>query len=137
MSKLFFSKRWAFSVAVFTILILSGISAPNNQPLISIAMIIVGSILLLGYILFFPNSFSIDEKGIVIYYGLGMKTIAKWNELHIIEERHDKAFPWLKEYHIGYFKTRIPLWEIAYIPKSKKASILIEKYYKKSIEKFS
>lgn len=137
MSKSFFSKRWAFFVAVFTLLIFSGIWTLNDDLKISIVIIIVGIVLLLGYIIFIPNSFFVDENGIIISYGFGMKTMAKWNELHIIEEHHDKAFPWLKEYHIGYFKTRIPLWETAHIPKNKKASVLIEKHYKKYIEKFS
>jgi hypothetical protein len=35
----------------------------------------------------------------------------------------------MREYHIGYFKEALPLWEKACIPKNKKTTVLIEKYY--------
>jgi len=42
----------------------------------------------------------------------------------------------MREYHIGYFKNTLPLWEKACIPKNKKTATLIEKYYKKDIDKY-
>lgn len=123
-------------VIVFAVLIVLGIWTLDDDSGISIAIVIVGCLLLLGYVLLFPNSYRLGEKYITVYYGFGIKTMAKWNELNVIEDHYCKAFPWLREYHVGYFKTRFPLWEKACIPKNRTTTALIEKYYKKSIDKF-
>ena len=135
-SNLFFNKRWAFWLAIFSVLIFMGIYTLSEELTISIIIIAFGCICLLGYIFLFPNSYRIDEKGITVHYGLGIKTTANWNELHTIEDHYCRAFLWMREYHIGYFKKALPLWEKACIPKNKKTTILIEKYYKKTIEKY-
>lgn len=54
----------------------------------------------------------------------------------LIEDRVSGAFPWIREYHIGYFDAKLPVWEKAYIPKNKKTTKYIERYYKKTISKF-
>ena len=135
-SKLFFNKRWTFWIGIFTILILLGIWTLDVELVISIVVIAIGSLFLLGYIFLFPNSYRFDENGITVYYGFGIKTIAQWNELHTVEVHRCRAFLWMREFHIGYFKNTLPLWEMAYIPKNKKTTILIEKYYKKTIDKY-
>ena len=135
-SKLFFNKRWAFWIGIFSVLILLGIYTLSEELTISIIIIVIGCICLLGYVFLFPNSYRIDEKGIAVYYGFGIKTSAKWNELHTIEDHYCRAFLWMREYRIGYFKKALPLLEKACIPKNKKTTILIEKYYKKTIEKY-
>ncbi len=134
--KLFFNMHWAFYIVVFFILLLLGIWTFDEDPVISVGVIAVAVLLLLGYILLFPNSYRLDEKGITVNYGFGIKTSANWNELHTIEDHYCRAFFWRREYRIGYFKKAFPLWEMACIPKNKKTTALIEKYYKKSVDKY-
>jgi hypothetical protein len=86
-SNLFFNKRWAFWIAIFSLLILFGIWTLDDELIISIVVIVIGSLFLLGYIFLFPNSYKIDEKGITVYYGFGIKTTAQWNELRTIEDQ--------------------------------------------------
>ncbi len=130
------NKRWAFFVLIFLILIALGLWSLSEELGISIAVIVIGITLLLGYVFVIPNSYVIDAQGIVIYYGFGLKTKAYWNELKRVEDHHSQygVFPWFREYQIGYFKTKFALWENAHIPKNKKTKALIEKYYKKHIE---
>ena len=134
-SKVFFNKRWAFWIGIFAALVLFGVWTLDEELIISIAIISIGCLFLLGYIFLFPNSYRLDEKGITVYYGFGIKTIAQWNELRTIEDHYCRAFLWMREYHIGYFKDTLPLLEKACIPKNKKTTALIEKYYKKTIVK--
>jgi hypothetical protein len=135
-NNLFLNKRWAFWIVIFSVLILFSIWTLDGELIISIIGIVIGSLFLLGYIFLFPNSYKIDEKGITVYYGFGIKTTAQWNELRTIEDHYCRAFLWMREYHIGYFKNTLPLWEEACIPKNKKTATLIEKYYKKDIDKY-
>ena len=135
-SKLFFNKRWGVWSGIFSFLILLGIYTLSEKPTISTIIMVIGCICLLGYIFLFPNSYRLDEKGITVYYGFGIKTTAKWNELHTIEDHYCRVFLWMREYHIGYFKNTLPLWEKACIPKNKKTTALIEKYFKKTIDKY-
>lgn len=135
-SKLFFNKRWAFWMGIFSILVMFGIWSLEDELMISIVVIAIGCLFLLGYIFLFPNSYRIDETGITVYYGFGIKTTAQWDELRTIEDRYCKAFLWMREYHIGYFKNTIPLLEKAFIPQNKETTDLIEKYYKKTIDKY-
>ena len=87
-SKLFFNKRCAFWIGIFSVLILLGIYTLTEELTISIIIIVIGCICLLGYVFLFPNSYRIDEKGIAVYYGFGIKSTAKWNELHTIEDHY-------------------------------------------------
>lgn len=136
MSKLIINKRWIFFVLIFAMLIAFGIWTLSEELGVSIAIIVVGSILLLGYIFIFPNCYRFNAQEIVVYYGFSIKTKANWNELKCVEDHHSRygIFPWFREYQVGYFKTKLPLWEKACIPKNKKTRVLIEKYYKKHIE---
>ena len=136
MSKLFFNKRWALFILLFITLILLGVCTFDNEPGISLAIIAIGGILFLSYIFLFPNSYKLDEKGITIYYGFGIKTFSNWSDLRTVEEHYSKGLPWLREYHIGYFKTKFPLYEKASIPKDKKTAVLIERYYNKTVNKY-
>ena len=62
-SKLFFNKRWAFWIVIFSFLLLFGIWTFDEETIASIGVIAVASLLLLGYVLLFPNSYRLDEKG--------------------------------------------------------------------------
>ena len=122
-SNLFLNKRWAFWIAIFSVLILFGIWTLDDELIISIVVIVIGSLSLLGYIFLFPNSYKIDEKGITVYYGFGIKTTAQWNELRTIEDHYCQAFLWMREYHIGYFKNTIPLWKRRVFQRTKKQQL--------------
>ena len=118
------------------LLIFLGILSISNEPIISTIILFIGCSCLLGYAFLFPSSYILDENGITVFYGFVIKTTAKWNELHTVEDHYCKGLFWMREYHIGYFKNTIPLWEIACIPKNKKTAGLVEKHYKNRIEKY-
>lgn len=138
MKNLIFNMRWLFFVVIFAMLIFLGVQTLDEDFTISLSVIIIGSVLLIGYVFIIPNSYRIDETSITIYYGLGLKTKAKWSELKTVEDHHSRKslLPWLREYQIGYFKTKFLLWKTAIIPKNRKTTKLIEKYYEKNIEKY-
>ena len=137
MSKLIINKRWFFYILVFAILIAMGIYTLEEDLWLSISIITIGVLLVLGYAIFIPNSYRIDKAQITVYYCFGIKTTALWDQLKLVEDHHSNksAFPWHREYHIGYFKVKCPIWQIAYLPKNKKTEILISKYSKVKINK--
>ena len=140
MKDLVFNKRWLFFSFVFITLIALGIWTLNEETGISIAIIVMGGLLLLGYVFVFPIYCVINSQGITVYYAFGIvKKKAAWSELKYIEDHHSTngAFPWCREYQIAYFKTKFPLWKIACIPKNRKTTHLIETYYRKTIKKYS
>lgn len=138
MKNFVFNMRWLLFVLAFATLIALGIWTIDEETGTSVAAIVMGGILLFGYVFVFPMCYVIDSQGIAVYYAFGIiKNKATWNELKYVEDHHSTkgAFPWWREYKIAYFKTRFLLWEIAYIPKNRKTTHLIEKYYGKSIKK--
>ena len=134
-SKFFLNKRWITFIVAFSILLLLGIWTVDEDFPLSIGIIAISCFLILGYIFIFPNSYRIDDKGIIVYYGFGIKTYAKWDEIRTIEERYwgIHFFITMYEYHIGYFPNTFLFWKMACIPKNKKTTFWIEKYYKKPI----
>ena len=135
MSKVFFNKRVGFFEAAYIVLIGFGIWSLKEDFGISVAVIAVGVLLLLGYILVFPNFYRLDENGITVYYGFGIKVTARWEELAAIEDHRSRRFPWLREYQMRYFKAKCPFHTEVSIPKNRKTAVLIQKYYKKAIVK--
>lgn len=133
-SNLFLNKRWIFWILIFSILIVFGICTLNDELMVSIVVIAMGAFFLVGHIFLFPNKYRIDEKGITVYYGFGIKTTAQWNELRTIEDHYCRAFLWMREYHIGYFKAEMPVWEKAHIPKNKKTTTLIKNITKRILK---
>ena len=138
MPKLIINKRWILFVIIFSILIVIGVWDMKDDFGLSLAVTITGVVGVLGYVILIPNSCRFDEKGITVYYGFGLKTVATWSELKSIEDHHSTngLCPWLREYHIRYFKTKFAPWQEACIPKNRKTTAWIEKYYKKTIHKF-
>ena len=139
MKNFIFNKRWLFYICIFVILIALGIWTLDDGLLTSICAIIIGGLLTLGYIFVFPCSCVINSYGITVHYAFGIiKKKATWSELKYIEDHHSTrdVMPWFREYHIRYFKSKFPLWHEACIPKNKKTTRLIEKYYRKTIEKY-
>lgn len=132
------NKRWLFYVIVFTFLILFAAITLEEHFGISLAMMIVGAVSLLGYVLVFPNAYRIDESGITVYYAFGVfRAALAWRDLKRIEDQHSRfgVLPWFREYHVGYFPTRFRLWEDACIPKNKKTARLLAQYCSERIEK--
>ena len=133
------NKRWCFFVFLFSILILFGIYGwTKAEYWISLPVIMISLALLIGYALIMPRCGRFDDEGITVYYTFGIKTHAKWEELHHVEDHHSgyTVFPWFRSYHIGYFKSKLPFITEASIPKNKKTTAQIEKNYMKNIEKY-
>jgi hypothetical protein len=122
-------------IVIFSTLILLGVWSIGENVGLSIAVILVGSLLLVGSILAFPSHYRISKEGITVYFAFAFKCSAKWTDLHTVEDHCCKSFPFLREYHVGYFKTNFPLWEKACIPKNRKTTSLIEMYYQNAIDK--
>ena len=138
MKKTLINKRWIFFVTMFSFLVLLGIFTLEEEIGISIAIITLGLILILGYALIIPNSYTFSQEGITVRYCFGLKTFLCWKDVKHIEDHYSggNGFPWWRSYEIAYFKTKIPFHEIAYIPKNKKTTKMISKYYHKTIEKY-
>ena len=136
MRNLVVNNRCIFFLLIFSILIALGVSTIDE--VVSIPIIVLGCFLFFGYAIAFPICCVINSQGFTVYYLLGfVKKRVAWNELKYVEDHHSNSgvIPWWREYQIGYFKTRFPLWEKACIPKTKKVTQLIKKYYKGTIEK--
>ena len=107
MKKTLINKRWIFFVTMFSFLVLLGIFTLEEEIGISIAIITVGLILILGYALIIPNSYTFSQEGITVRYCFGLKTFLCWKDVKHIEDHYDggKCFPWWRSYEIAYFKT--------------------------------
>ena len=136
MSKLIINIRWLIYVSSFALLVLLGVYTLDEEVLISVAIIIIGLFFIIGYLFIIPNSYRISETSLTVYYGFGLKTEAMWHELRTVQDHCNTTTPWLREYHIGYFKTKFPFWEMALMPKTKRTTQLIERYYRRKIEKY-
>lgn len=136
MKKTLFNFRWIFFVCIFILLILMGIFLIDDDVWISIAFIAIGALLSLGYAIFMPNSYTFSDEGITVRYCFGLKSFLCWKEIKCLEDHYAKLFPWWREYEIGYFDTKIKFHQIAWLPKNRKITEQIKKYYHKSIEKY-
>ena len=132
------NKRWVFFTLIFAILCALGISTLKEDKILSIIVITIGAFFIFGYAFIFPLCYSFSKEGVTVRYALGGKKHLRWNEIKHIGDCHSgsKGFPWWREYEIGYFETKIPFHKVATIPKSKKVTYLIEKYYPKNIDKY-
>ena len=88
MTRLILNKRWFVYISAFAILIATGIYTLKENLWISIAIIVLGTLLVLGYALLIPNSYRIDKNQITVYYCFGIKTTAHWDQLKLIEDHH-------------------------------------------------
>ena len=138
MKKTLINKRWIFFVLMFSVLVLLGLLTIGEEIGLSIAIISIGVILILGYAFIIPNSYTFSAEGITVRYCFCLKTFLCWKDVKHIEDHYSggKGFPWWRSYKIAYFKTKIPFHERAYIPKNKKTTEMIRKYYHKTIEKY-
>lgn len=138
MKETLINKRWIFFMALFVVLILFAFFSLKEELLLSITIISIGVILILGYALIIPNSYTFSSDGITVRYCFGLKSFLCWKDIQHIDDCYSggKCFPWWRSYEIAYFKTKIPFHEMARIPKNKKTKAQILKYYHKTIEKY-
>ena len=138
MKKTLINKRWIFFEMLFSFLFLSGLCTLREELVLSIAIISVGLVLISGYALIMPNSYTFSSDGITVRYCFGLKTFLSWKDIKHIDDHYEggKCFTWWRSYEIAYFKTKIPFHEMARIPKNKKTTEQILKYYHKTIEKY-
>lgn len=137
MKKTILNLRWIFFVFNFSLLTFLGVLTSDDNLWISIAMIAAGIFLILGYAFIIPNRYTFSEKGIMVRYCFGLKNFLGWSNIKHMEDRYAgrKAFPWWREYEIGYFNTKIIFHEKAILPKNRRITEQLEKYYHKTIEK--
>lgn len=135
MSKTVWNGRWIFMMILFTSLIALGIYFWDPAELwVGITAIAIGCILDIGYLIVFPHRYRFDDNGITLYYGFGMRTSAEWKDIKSISERYDRGFPWWSNYEIGYFKTKMPFLTSGLVPKNRKTTELIKKFWHKKID---
>lgn len=122
---------------MYFLLTVSAILTFDEEVSVSVAVIILGILLTAGYALAFPICCSFTPQKITVCYIFGFtRKQAAWKELKWIEDNPSKfPFPWSREYHIAYFKTKFPLWKIACIPKNKRTASLIAEFYSKTVRK--
>lgn len=138
MEKIIINRGWVFYEFIYALLIAIGALSLDEEVGLSIAIIIIGAALFLGYLVFFPSCYRLSEKSVAVYYAFCIKTEALWSEIRYVEDHYNRRsiFPWARVYHIRYFKAQLPIWEEALIPKNRKTTVLIEKYYKNKIKKY-
>lgn len=138
MKKTLINKRWIFFIIMFSVLIILGVITFKETTGLSVTVVSIGIILISGYTFIIPNSYTFSPEGITVRYCFGLKTFLYWNDINHIEDHYSggKCFPWWREYEIAYFKTRIPFHKSARIPKNRKTTEMICKYYHKTIEKY-
>lgn len=127
--------RWLFMAIVFLSLVVLGIVCWDSSEWWYDAVAIgIGGSLLLGYYLLFPHAYRFDEHGLTLFYGFGLSARTEWGEIRSVSARHDRVFPWLKEYRIGYFRAKFILHEEGIIPKTKKTTRLLQTYWHGKID---
>lgn len=140
MKKTIVDFRWIFWESVFlflTVIAIVGMFPVDEDVGWSVAVMILGIFLFLGYAIVFPNSFVFTHEGIKVRYCFGLNTFIYWSNVKTIIDCNSRVvfFPWWREYEIGYFETKIPFHEKAQIPKNRKTKTLLQKYCPINIEK--
>lgn len=116
---------------VYCVLILAAIFAWDPEDRwCSVLIIVIGTFLMIGYCVMMPYRYGFDPEGLTLYYCFGMRAHVRWNGIKDVELRYDRFFPWLSEYEIGYFKTKLPFHEIGMVNKNRKTEALMRKYLK-------
>ena len=138
MKKTIFNFRWLFFILTFSVLSIAGVLILNDEEGISICVIVAGIIFILGYACVMPNRYTFSADGITVIYCFRTKTFLKWSDIKHMEECYagGQVFPWWIEYEIGYFNTRIIFHQTAMIPKNKKVTEQINRYYGKTSGRF-
>lgn len=129
-------KHWFAIIAAAAFLIATAFPLDDEDTALSIIIIIIGILLIVGYIFLMPIACKINETGITVYYCF-RSTSAEWKDIKNIETRYSgPIFIGFSDfdYNIGYFKTKLPFLETATVPKTRKTTKLLKKYSKISID---
>lgn len=130
MKKPLINIRWLFIAVVFFLLIVAVVLMWDSAEWwLGTSLIGIAILALLGYYVFIPHAYRIDERGLTLYYGFGLHAWAEWEEIKSISVWHDHVFPWREQYRIGYFQSRLPIHHEGEIPKTKKTARLIQLYW--------
>ena len=128
--KTFIIPRWILIVALLLLLLVGIVLAWDPEEWwLGVCLIGVAIFLLLGYYLLFPYAYRIDEQGLTLYYGFGIRARAEWKEIKYVTSWYDSVFPWRDYYRIGYFRARLSIHQEGQIPKTKKTTQLIQTYW--------
>ena len=132
------NRRWGFFILIFAVLCICGALTFDEDKVLSIAVIALGIFFIFGYVLIVPSCYTFSKEGIAIRYAFLIKTFISWKNVKHLADCYcgTHGFPWWREYEIGYFDTRILFYQIGRVPKNKKTTELIEKYYSKNIDKY-
>ena len=123
--------KWLYFQIAFCILILFGVFLWDPDAWwYSAIPIALGVFLVMGWGVAFPYRYGFDPDCLTLYYCFGLCTHIRWVEIKTIEIRYHRTFPWLIEYEIGYFETKLPFREIGTINKNRKTEALMRKYLK-------
>ena len=128
-------KRWFVFVFAAAILIAIAVLSFDGNCTLSIIIIIIGILLIGGYMFAMPIACKINETGITVYYCF-YSTAAEWKDIKNIKINYvhmETNLP-LPDYAIGYFKTKLPFLETATVPKTRKTTKLLKKYSKIPID---
>lgn len=136
--KTIINKNWYLIQAMNSFLLILGISGvvlwDGTDKLDAIIPLMIGIVLVAGYMLLLPNRVSYDECGITVHYMFGLKTYAGWTDLRsVCTSVHFAVFPWQECYEIGYFKSGIIFHCEACIPKNKKTTRMLDECYPRKI----
>lgn len=135
MRKSVFNFRWLFFQSLYILLILLGVFTWDAEDTwYSIAVIVLGALLIIGYFVFFPHLYRFDDTGITFCYFPGFSARIRWSEIRSIDKTHDRSMPWLSEYIVsGLFDTKLPIGKQAVIIKTRKTAEIISAHWHKKI----
>ena len=129
-------KSWFAIISAAAILIAKALPLDGEDLALSIIIIIIGILLIGGYIFAMPIACKINETGITVYYCF-RSTSAEWKDIKHIETRYSSPiFIGFSDfdYDIGYFKTKLPFFKDASVPGTRKTTKLLKKYSKIPID---
>lgn len=135
MKKTLVNGRWLFMAILFLLLIVLGVIGWDPSEWWYAAIVIgIGGVAFVAHFLLVPYAYRFDERGLTLYYGFGLRARAEWGEIRSVSVWHDRVFPWLGEYRIGYFRTKLTLHGEGIVPKTKKTAKLLQTYWNGKID---
>ena len=127
--------RWLFMAGVFLLLIVLGVVFMDPAEWWYSAIVIgIGGGAFFAHFLLFPYACRLDEQGLTLFYGFGLRTRAGWKEIKSVAVRHDRVFPWRSEYRVGYFRAKLIFHEEGTIPKTKETTKMLQTYWHGKID---
>ena len=101
----------------------------------SVGLLIVVVFIATGYFVFFPHFFVFDKKGVRIYYILGFREEAKWDDVRQIEKvTHTRARTWYTVFVISPMESRNLFFMKSEVNKTWYIRRIIEHYWDGTID---